>query len=427
MLNPFETEMPRRDLVGWGFSLIAVRLFDLKLESPARTRTSETTLSDEMSTPRMGFNLWPKIAAEINADIFRANFRFIKNNGWDKLGYLYGVIDDGWQAWNRENGHLYPDPDKFPSDSGTDNGVAKLGDEMKKKGMLLGLYTDVGDFTCTGRPGTPKEKVKQDLLKMSEWGVRFIKVDWCGNDGRDANDQYGDFNDNIPQTGDGTPIEFSICNWALDVAEIRRLLPRMTYQPKMWRIGKDVFARFPLGDPNGEIDGDPWQNMLSTLDTSTKLRNLAGRGKFNDMEILLAGIEVLTHAEEQSQFGLWAINGSPLFIGTYLPETKQSSLDILSNPEVIAVNQDLREFQARKFPDSQNGSEAYIKYLSSGSNDYVVLLFNRTEKTSKISINLGPQKVSVRNLYEQKDVGKYSGAFSQDIEPHGSMMFKIAA
>src|SRR5437773_2035735 len=155
-------------------------------------------------TPPMGWNSWNHLGCDVSAQLIRETADAMAANGLRDAGYQYVVIDDCWQVARDARGRLVADSVRFPG------GMKPLADYVHAKGLKFGIYTDAGRRTCQGRPGTyGSEDV--DARTFAEWGVDYIKEDWCYAEGLDAPTQYAKFRDALAQAG--RPIVFSICEW----------------------------------------------------------------------------------------------------------------------------------------------------------------------------------------------------------------------
>src|SRR5215213_3758865 len=155
-------------------------------------------------TPPMGWNSWNHFGCDVSEQLIRNTADALVASGMRDAGYQYVVIDDCWQVGRDAQGTIVADWKRFPS------GMAALAEYIHARGLKFGLYTDVGDRTCQGRPGSLGHEM-QDAATYAGWGVDYVKVDWCYNEGLDAPTQYRLFRDALAATG--RPIVLSICTW----------------------------------------------------------------------------------------------------------------------------------------------------------------------------------------------------------------------
>jgi len=309
-------------------------------------------------TPQMGWNSWNTFACDINEKMIRDMADTLVNTGMRDAGYNYINIDDCWHGQRDKNGFIQADKTHFPS------GIKALADYVHSKGLRIGIYSDAGGKTCGGRPGSRGHEY-QDAITYASWGIDYVKYDWC--DTKDINPKaaYTTMRDAIRSAG--RPMLFSICEWgdnkpwewATDIGH-------------SWRTTGDI-------DPcwNCEHSHGSWSSwgVLRILDKQEGLRKYAGPGHWNDMDMMEVG-NGMTEAEDRAHFSLWAIMASPLITGNDLRSMSDTTRKILTNKEMIAINQDLLGIQAMKWIDDGD-VEIFIKPLDKG--DYAVLFLNRAD------------------------------------------------
>ncbi len=365
-------------------------------------------------TPPMGWNSWNKFACNVSEDLIKSVADAIATNGMKDAGYQYVVIDDCWQVSRDENGFIVADPQGFPS------GMKALADYVHSKGLKFGLYSDAGTKTCAGRPGSQGHEY-QDALQYARWGVDYLKYDWCNTETRNAEEAYSTMSKALIATG--RPIVFSMCEWG-------------TAKPWLW--GKGIGNLWRTTDDIG----DKWSakitwpgggccqyGMLEILDKQVGLDAFAGPGHWNDPDMLEVGNGGMTTPEYRAHFSFWALLAAPLIAGNDVRSMTPEIKEILTNAEVIAVNQDKlgREgHRVRKDGDR----EVWVKPLADGSR--AVILLNRGQVDAAISVSweeIGyPNHISakVRDLWEHKDLGAFTGTFKTKVASHAVVMVKIA-
>src|SRR6266849_1019285 len=263
-------------------------------------------------TPPMGWNSWNHFGFDVSALLIRETADAMVASGLRDAGYQYVVIDDCWQVERDARGRLVADSARFPG------GMKPLADYVHSRGLKFGLYTDAGRRTCQGRPGTyGSEEV--DARTFAEWGVDYVKEDWCNAEGLDAPTQYAKFRDALARTG--RPIVLSICEWG-------------TNQP--WEWGPKTGNLWRTTD---DIE-DGWPAMLVNLDLSAQHAYTAGPGAWNDPDMLEVGNGGMTDDEYRAHVSLWAILAAPLIAGNDIRAMAPATRDVLTNREVIAVDQD---------------------------------------------------------------------------------------
>jgi alpha-galactosidase len=353
-------------------------------------------------TPPMGWNSWNRFKCDVSEWLIQNTADAMVASGMRDAGYQYVVIDDCWQVARDANGTIVADWKRFPS------GMAALADYVHARGLKFGLYTDVGSKTCQGRPGSLGHEW-QDAATYAAWGVDYVKVDWCYNDGLDAPTQYRLFRDALAATG--RPMVLSICTWGKENpwdwgADTGHL----------WRTTRDITDR--------------WSILLQIIRENVVRAYAAGPGGWNDPDMLEIGNGGMTNTEYRTHFSLWAMMAAPLIAGNDLTRMSSATRDILLNSEVIAIDQDARGTAALIVHDDNN-RQVWSRPLSDPS-ARAVALFNPTEKSAEITvrwadIGLSPGDALVRDLWAHADIGVVADSFTAKVEPHGTVMLKITS
>ena len=359
-------------------------------------------------TPPMGWNSWNKFGCDVTEGLIKETAAAMVSTGMKDAGYRYVVIDDCWQVRRDEKGRIVPDPARFPS------GMKALADDVHAKGLRFGLYSDAGSGTCQKRPGS-KGYEELDARTYAEWGVDYLKYDWCNTEGQDTRDAYGRMSQALRAAG--RPVVFSICEWG-------------STKPWLWAQGIGHLWR-TTGDIQDCWDcSRSWGGMGFThiIDLQADLYPYAGPGHWNDPDMLEVGNGGLTAAENRAHFSFWCLFAAPLMAGNDLRSAPPETLEILTNREVIAVDQDPLGMQGRKVRDD-GAHEVWMKPLADGSR--AVILFNRGSEAADIAtsweeIGLFPGgRALVRDLWKKADLGSFVGRFSARVEPHGVAMVRI--
>src|SRR6202049_3340065 len=366
------------------------------------------------STPPTGWNSWNKFGCNVSEDMIRQMADGMVKSGMKDAGYQYVVIDDCWQVERDQSGNIVADAQHFP------NGIKALADYVHSLGLKFGIYSDAGSLTCQKRPGGlgPEE---QDAILYASWGVDYLKYDWCNTTTQDAKSSYA----NIRQALDasGRSIVLSICEWGA---------------AKPWLWGKEVGGNLwrSTGDISDRWEGSTkWPDgsccsngMLVNLDLQVGLASYAGPGHWNDPDMLEVGNGGMTDTEYRSHFSLWSILAAPLIAGNDLRNMRPEIQDILTNKEVIAVDQDSLGREGERV--GKDGKlEVWAKQLKDGSR--AVVLFNRGGTEEKITAawdTLGyPDHLaaSVRDLWQHRDLGKFTGKFSSSVASHSVVMVTV--
>ncbi len=362
----------------------------------------------------MGWNSWNKFGCNVNEQLIRQTADAMVSAGMKDAGYQYIVIDDCWQVERDNNGNIVPDPKSFPS------GMKALADYVHAKGLKFGVYSDAGTKTCAGRPGSRGYEF-QDARQYAAWGVEYLKYDWCSTSTQNAPAAYTLMRDALRASG--RPIVFSICEWGTNkpwlwAGEVGNL----------WRTTGDIQDRWAGRQKWG--DGSCCSNgMLDILDQQVGLETYAGPGHWNDPDMLEVGNGGMSDAEYRAHFSLWAILAAPLMAGNDLRSMRPEIRDILTNKEVIAVDQDALGRQGRRV--GKNGDlEVWAKELANGTR--AVVLLNRGASEQQITADwtkLGyPTHLAaaVRDLWQHKDLGRFTGRFTAAVPSHAVVMVTVA-
>src|SRR6266852_6210879 len=285
------------------------------LLTPAASGQSSASLAQ---TPPMGWNSWNKFGCNVSDKLIREMADVMVSSGMQAAGYQYVNIDDCWQVSRQADGTIVPDPSRFSS------GIKALADYVHSKELKFGLYTDAGRLTCQKRPGSFEHEF-QDARTYASWGVDYVKVDWCHAEGLDPEVQYAKFRDALAQSG--RPIVFSICNWGVKAP---------------WRWGPTTGN---LWRTTGDIT-DNYDRMSVIGFAQNGLEKFAGPGHWNDPDMLEVGNGGMSRDEYRTHMALWAILAAPLLAGNDLRTMNAETREILTNSEVIAVDQDPKGVQA---------------------------------------------------------------------------------
>ena len=366
----------------------------------------------------MGWNSWASYELKIDEGLIRATADAMVSTGMKGAGYQYIIVDAGWKAKNRDaEGRLRADPDKFPS------GMKALADYVHSKGLKFGLYTDAGTEDCvSGAPGSRGFEEK-DASSFTEWGVDYMKEDWCNTAGMSAQDAYAKMSRAILATG--RPMVFSICEWGDNqpwawAAPVANLWRTTGDSKDCWECGQETMNK-PGGYPRG------W---VLILDAQQRLASFAGPGHWNDPDMLQVGQRGLTVEESRAHFSLWAILAAPLIATNDLRSMTPEIRDILLNREVIAVDQDSAGIQGTRLR-VEGHSEVWMRPLSDGSR--AVVLFNRGKSAATVRVrwaDIGRKPsdaLPVRDLWKHENLGNSKGGYSALVPAHGVVMIRVGS
>ncbi|AOP51157.1 alpha-galactosidase [Streptomyces lydicus] len=372
----------------------------------SRTATAPRLPDGLAKTPPMGFNNWNSThcRAEFNEEMVKGIADLFLAKGLKDAGYQYVNLDDCWALPTRDgNGKLVPDPQRFP------HGIKAVADYVHAKGLKFGIYTSAGTKTCNsaGFPGGLGHE-RSDAQQFADWGVDYLKYDNCNNQGVDAKQRYRTMRDALKATG--RPIVYSICEWG---------------ENKPWEWASDVGH---LWRTTGDIS-DSWSSMLDIAKQNLPLAPYAGPGHWNDPDMLEVGNGGMTDTEYRSHFSLWAMMSAPLLIGSDLRKATPETFEILSNKDVIALDQDALGKQATVLR-SDAGRWTLVKQLADGGR--AVALFNETGQPQRIATTAAaaglPQAAGyrLRDLWQHRDTHT-TGTISATVPAHGTTVFRVTA
>ncbi|MBA6153222.1 glycoside hydrolase family 27 protein [Gelidibacter maritimus] len=364
-------------------------------------------------TPPMGWNSWNSFQCDgVNETVIKEMADAMVETGFKDVGYEYIVIDDCWQIGRDENGYIIVDKEKFPS------GIKSLVDYVHSKGLKFGIYSDAGTKTCAGRPGS-KGFERQDAETYAKWDVDYLKYDWCFTEGQDAIASYTLMRDELFKAG--RPIVFSLCEWG---------------ENKPWEWAKDVghLWRTTLDiDMGARYDGNIWGNLIGwsdLVDMQVGLEKYAGPGHWNDPDMLAVGNNNMPENEARAHFSMWCMLAAPLMAGNDLRDMTQVDHSILTNKELIAINQDVLGKQGFKIEDYGN-FEIWQKPLTNG--DIAICFFNReiTDKNyeidwSKIRVKDFEGDYKIKDLWQNTIVGATDTKMSIDVPSRDVVVFRLS-
>lgn len=373
-------------------------------------------------TPPMGWNSWNTFSVNIDEKLIKGIADSFIKDGLKDAGYEYIVIDDGWMAKERDkNGNLLADPIKFP------NGMKAVVDYVHSKGLKFGIYNCAGNKTCGGYPGSRGHEY-QDALLYASWGVDYLKYDWCNTEKLNAEAAYITMRDALYSAG--RPVVFSLCEWGDN-------------QP--WTWGKDVGHLWrTTGDITNcwdcEDDHGTWSSwgVLRTVNMRKDIRQYAGPGHWNDPDMMEVG-NGMTVQEDRAHFSLWCMLAAPLIMGNDLRIMKPETRTILTNKDVIAVNQDALGVQALRYT-TIDSVEVWVKPLL--NNEWAVCFLNLKSKAQTFTFNwqnysivdevskrtLNPKEENayyLKNLWTKKTEGTTAKPFTATIASHDVAMFRL--
>jgi len=364
-------------------------------------------------TPPMGWNSWNVWGTSVDDEKVRAAADRLVESGLADHGYQYVNIDDAWEGERDADGVLRTN-EKFPD-------MRALADYVHSKGLKLGIYSSPGPYTCAGYPGSYEHEVI-DARTWAEWGIDLVKYDWCSYGGI-AKDQ--------------------------SLPELKK--PYLVMRAALDRCGRDIvysLCQYGMGNVSewgAEVGGNYWRTTGDITDSWSSMAGIgfgqsglephAGPGHWNDPDMLVVGKvgwgptlreTKLSPNEQVTHITLWSMLASPLLIGCDLTQLDELTLAVLTNPEVLEVDQDPLGVQAHRVAQAEK-AEVWMRPLADGSK--AVALFNRGRRAIEVGVSwaelglAGRQKV--RDLWKREELGVFDDAFRTEVPRHGAVLVKV--
>lgn len=376
-------------------------------------------------TPPMGWNSWNHYGCNIDEKLIRKTADALVDSGMRDAGYTYVNLDDCWHGARDADGWIQADPVRFPS------GIKALADYVHSKGLKIGIYSDAGTKTCAGRPGSQGYEY-QDARQYARWGIDYVKYDWCntgtGADQRNPREAYRTIRDAIHAAG--RPMILSICEWG---------------DGKPWEWGKDIGHLWRTGGDiincwDCTVSHGTWMSLgfLPILDKQTAVRGAHGPDHWNDPDMMEVG-NMPTLGENRAHFTLWAMLAAPLIAGTDVVAMKPEIRDILTDREVIAVNQDSMGTQG--FPWIK-GVEVEIWAKPLADKGWAIAVLNRSNSPQPVSIDwsrydlkddqvgrnaaFATTRYAIRNLWSKASAGDTSKPLTLTIGPRDAAIYRLS-
>ncbi len=391
---------------------------DVTVSGPGGTATARFMIVGGVDalalTPPMGWNSWNVWARAVDDQKTRAAADYMVSTGLAAQGYTYINIDDTWEGERDRRGVLHTN-DKFPD-------MRALADYVHSKGLKLGIYSSPGPTTCQRYPGSWEHEA-QDVATWSDWGIDYLKYDWCGYSSVEQDrtswsalqKPYLKMRSILNDAG--RDIVFSICQYGWG---------------DVWKWGEEVGGN--LWRTTGDIR-DTWTSMSGIGFAQAGHEVYAGPGHWNDPDMLVVGKvgwgpnihdTNLTPDEQMVHISLWALQAGPLLIGADMAQMDSFTVNLLGNREVLAVDQDpLGRAAGRLAADPW--WEVWARPLADGT--MAVGLFNRAPVEQGVSVNWSQLGVSgsqqVRDLWEHRDVGTFANGFTAMVPRHGVVLVKV--
>jgi alpha-galactosidase len=359
-------------------------------------------------TPSMGWNSWNVWGCNVDDTKIRAAADYLVSSGLASHGFQFINIDDCWMGNRDANGFIHSNS-KFPD-------MKALSQYVHSKGLKLGIYSSPGPTTCQGYTGSLGHEL-QDAQTYADWGIDYLKYDWCSYKG-DYKVPYATMGDALKKVSRG--IVYSFCQYGMD---------------NVWEWGASLGGN--SWRTTGDIE-DTWQSISTIGFGQNGLEAYAGPGHWNDPDMLVVGNlgqafgpnvhpTRLTQDEQITHITLWSMLSAPLLIGADLSALDSFTLDLLTNDEVLAIDQDALGKQAHRVSQDKN-TQIWMKNLADGT--LAMAAFNVSSKEQKVQV--GFEKLglsgtySARNLWTKTDLGRSTGSITVTIPSHGVVLYKLS-
>ncbi len=367
-------------------------------------------------TPPMGWNSWNCFGVNVTEEKVRGSAQAMIDKGLIDHGWAYMNIDDGWQAAERDENNILQPNEKFGN-------IRKLADWMHERGLKLGIYSSPGPLTCGRFLGSYKyETLDADIY--NDWGIDYLKYDWCGYSSVVENDS----------------LEAFIKPYRVMEKALRKQPRDIIYSLCQYGM-KDVWTW------GAQVDANTWRVTGDIEDTWDSLSGIAFRhgvdrmapyakpGRWNDLDMMIVGYvgwndnlrrTRLTWDEQYMHVSFWAIQVTPLLIGCDMTKLDDFTVALLTNDEVIAINQDKLGEQAHRVA-KEDGYEVWVKPLHDGA--VAVGIFNLDNEFSRIKVRAEDAGVNpnnkVRDVWRQQDTGVFGNVYEAVVPPHGAVLIKV--
>jgi len=376
-------------------------------------------------TPPMGWNSWNVWARAVDAGKIRDAASQMIASGLAAHGYQYVNIDDCWQGNRDAQGNIQPN-DQFPD-------MKALTDEIHAKGLKAGIYSSPGPLTCAGHTGSYKHE-DQDAQTYAEWGFDFLKYDLCSYQSMLGKSPwsvplqaaYGKMAAALDQTN--RDILYSLCEYG--EGKVWEWGANPDIHASSWRTGIDIDDVWTGSSSWGANRG-----VYNILEKEVGHEKFAGPGHWNDPDMLMVGLvgfghphpTELTKNEQITHVSFWCMLASPLLIGCDMTRLDAFTKAVLTNDELLDIDQDPLGHAAARVFQGSDGSEVWARDLSDGTHAVALLNPQSTDRTvtakwSDIGIS-GSQPV--RDLWLHKDLGAMSDSYSVLVPSHGTVVIKI--
>lgn len=381
--------------------------------------------SQAVKPPLMGWSSWNAYMVDISDSIIIHQANLIVKRGLKDAGYGNVNIDDGFFGYRDQRGYMIPHPQRFPGGSAQ---MRSISDHIHSLGLKAGIYSDAGDNTCGSiynkdlngiGAGLWMHDVQDADQYFNNWNFDFIKIDYCGGIHRrlEERNRYEEIRQVIDSVA-GRHIDINVCRWDYPGTWVEKLADS-------WRISEDIR---PV-----------WSSVRHIVEKNLYLSAYAHDGHYNDMDMLAVGYNIkpspfgqdglgLSYAEEEAHFGMWCIMSSPLLLGCDIEYIPEETMRIITNPELIAVNQDPLGLQAHVV---QHEGETYVfakDILRRHGGARAVALYNPSDSAASFSVPADvlefAGEMKLRDLNLRSDLAPCR-VIEMTLQPHTAKILKV--
>lgn len=375
--------------------------------------------------PLMGWSSWNAYMVDISDSIIMHQADLIVKRGLKDAGYGNVNIDDGFFGYRDQRGYMVPHPQRFPGGSAQ---MRSISDHIHALGLKAGIYSDAGDNTCGSSynkdlngigAGLWMHDVQDADQYFNNWNFDFIKIDYCGGIHRrlEERNRYEEIRQVIDSVA-GRHIDINVCRWDYPGTWVEKIADS-------WRISEDIR---PV-----------WSSVRHIVEKNLYLSAYAHDGHYNDMDMLAVGYNIkpspfwedglgLSYAEEEAHFGMWCIMSSPLLLGCDIEYIPEETMRIITNPELIAVNQDPLGLQAHVV---QHEGETYVfakDILRRHGGARAVALYNPSDSAASFSVPADvlefAGEMKLRDLNLRSDLASCR-VIEMTLQPHTAKILKV--
>lgn len=381
--------------------------------------------SQAVKPPLMGWSSWNAYMVDISDSIIIHQANLIVKRGLKDAGYGNVNIDDGFFGYRDQRGYMIPHPQRFPGGSAQ---MRSISDHIHSLGLKAGIYSDAGDNTCGSiynkdlngiGAGLWMHDVQDADQYFNNWNFDFIKIDYCGGIHRrlEERNRYEEIRQVIDSVA-GRHIDINVCRWDYPGTWVEKLADS-------WRISEDIR---PV-----------WSSVRHIVEKNLYLSAYAHDGHYNDMDMLAVGYNIksspfgedglgLSYAEEEAHFGMWCIMSSPLLLGCDIECIPEETMRIITNPDLIAVNQDPLGLQAHVV---QHEGETYVfakDILRRHGGARAVALYNPSDSAVSFSVQADvlefAGEMKLRDLNLRSDLAPCR-VIEMTLQPHTAKILKV--